>query len=94
MTDNNEPFSNENLPDKEKFADEKTESKIHRHLTDEKDEISDDDIKEVRTDIGVPSVPSQGFSEKELKKAEKEEEQKTKDDDDNPIISSWNILDS
>lgn len=94
MIDNNESLPKGNIPDEEKFIDVKTENKIHQHLTDANDLISDDDIKNIRTDIGDQSEPSQGFSEEELIKAEKEEEQKLKDDDQNPIISSWNILDS
>ena len=94
MIDNKEPLSKNNIPEEEKFSDEKTENKIHHHLTDANDLISDDDIKNIRTDIGDPSEPSQGFSEAELKKAEREEKQKQKDEDENPIISSWNILDT
>lgn len=93
MIDNNEPLFEGSIPDAEKFYDKKTENKIHHHLTDANDLISDDDIKNIRTDIGDQSEPSQGFSEEELKKAEREEKQKQKDEDENPIISSWNILD-
>ena len=93
MIDNNEPLFEDNIPDKAKFSDEKTKNKIHHHLNNANDVISDDDIKNVRTDIEVQAEPSQGFSEEELKKAEEEEELKQKDDDDDqPIISSWNIL--
>lgn len=90
-----DPDSLENDPKPERFFDEKTENKVHQHLSDASDLISDEDIKEVRTDVGVTAEPSQGFSEEELKNPEKEEEQLKKkgDEDDHSIISSWNILD-
>ncbi len=92
---NNDPLNAAEDSYKERFSDEKTENKIHQHLTNIKDIISDDDIKAVRTDLGVSPDSSPGLSEKELKNAEREEEEKQKDDsDDNPEISSWNILGS
>lgn len=84
----------ENDPNKEKFSDEKTENKIHHHLNDQNDLISDEDIKDVRTDVGEVNDPSPGFSEDELKKLEKEKEfNKNKDNNDHSKISSWDILD-
>ena len=94
MTNNNDPLSEELQPDKEKIVDEITENKVHNHLKDKNDFISDQDIKNIRTDLA--ETQTQGLSEEELKKAEEEEEKNKKDDDDNdhPYISSYNILGS
>ena len=94
MTNNNDPLSEELQPTKEKIIDEITENKVHNHLTNKNDLISDQDIKNIRTDLAETQI--QGLSEEELKKAEEEEEKNKKDDDDNdhPYISSYNILGS
>ena len=89
-----DPDSLENDPRQEKFFDEKTENKVHQHLSDASDLISEEDIKEVRTDVGVTSEPSRGISKEDLNKLEKEAQLKNKDkQDDHSTISSWNILD-
>ena len=92
MTNNNDLDSEHSQPGQKKISDKITEDKVHHHLSDENDIISDDDIKNIRTDLVEDQI--QGLSEEELKKAEEEEEQNKKDDDDNdhPIISSYNIL--
>ena len=94
MTNNNDPLSEELQPTKEKIIDEITENKVHNHLTNKNDLISEQDIKNIRTDLA--ETQTQGLSEEELKKAEEEEEKNKKDDDDNdhPYISSYNILGS
>ena len=90
MTNNNDPLSEELQPGKEKIIDEITENKVHNHLTDKNDMISDEDIKNIRTDLA--ETQTQGLSEEELKKAEEEEQNKK--DDDHPYVSSYNILGS
>ena len=90
MTNNNDPLSEELQPTKEKIIDEITENKVHNHLTDKNDMISDEDIKNIRTDLA--ETQTQGLSEEELKKAEEEEQNKK--DDDHPYVSSYNILGS
>ena len=93
MTNNNDPLSEELQPAKEKIIDEITENKVHNHLTNKNDLISEQDIKNIRTDLA--ETQTQGLSEEELKKAEEEEENKKDDDnDDHPYISSYNILGS
>ena len=96
MIDNKDPLSEDFQPDKKKFSDEKTENKVHHHLSDVNDVISDEDIKNIRTDVGEDQT--QGLSEEELKKAEEELVKNKKiendDDDDHPFISSYNILGS
>ena len=90
MTNNNDPLSEELQPGKEKIIDEITENKVHNHLTDKNDMISDEDIKNIRTDLA--ETQTQGLSEEELKKSEEEEQNKK--DDDHPYVSSYNILGS
>ena len=94
MTNNNDLHSEDSPHGQKKISDKITENKIHQHLSDENDIISDDDIKNIRTDLVEDQV--QGLSEEELKKAEKEEAQNKKDEDENDndhsTISSYNIL--
>ena len=93
MTNNNDPLSEELQPAKEKIIDEITDNKVHNHLTDKNDLISEQDIKNIRTDLA--ETQTQGLSEEELKKAEEEKENKNDDDnEDHPYISSYNILGS
>ena len=95
MQNNNEQLFEESEPNKEKFSDEKTQNKVHQHLSDATDIISDEDIKSIRTDVGKDQT--QGLSEDELKNVEEKERQNKKDDDDDddhPFISSYNILGS
>ena len=67
MTNNNDPLSEELQPAKEKIIDEITDNKVHNHLTDKNDLISEQDIKNIRTDLA--ETQTQGLSEEELKKA-------------------------
>ena len=94
MTDNHDPLTDESQPGKEKSLDQKTEDKVHHHLTNAKDVISEEDIKNIRTDLGEDQA--QGLSEEELKKAEEVDKlnKKDDDDDDHPFVSSYNILGS
>ena len=94
MMNNIDPLSEDFQPGKKKFSDEKTENKVHHHLSNANDVISDEDIKNIRTDVGEEQT--QGLSEEELKQAEEEvvQNKKTDDDDDHPFISSYNILGS
>ena len=54
------PLSDQNGNADAVFRDEKTNQKIHRHLSDQNDVISEDDIKNVRTDIAETTEASTG----------------------------------
>ncbi|MEO6546605.1 MAG: hypothetical protein ABIN94_01345 [Ferruginibacter sp.] len=57
-----EPVDNRDENKVKRFADEKTDEKIHRHLSDINDVISEEDIENVRTDV-VPASESLQSSE-------------------------------
>lgn len=75
-----------------KIFDEKTDKRIHEHLSNEKDEISEDDIRNIRTTIEEGEEVHQ---DPENPIIENPEHKKIKDDL-NPNVdnSSWDILDS
>ncbi|CAN5273941.1 hypothetical protein BH20BAC1_BH20BAC1_19810 [soil metagenome] len=60
------------------FKDERTREKINRHLSDESDTISEDDIKNVITDISSVEKDDNGNQNKEIDK--------------NQLPTSWNII--
>lgn len=71
--------------------DEATKNKIDKHIRDEKDTISEEDIKNINTDI-TPEEPAT----KESSTSHPADEDKTDDDDDEPkkeMPSSWDIID-
>ncbi|CAN5851393.1 hypothetical protein BH11BAC4_BH11BAC4_24680 [soil metagenome] len=77
--------------EKEKFIDQATGKRMHEHLTNENDIISEDDIRRVRTDIGNDraTVGKETGEEKASKPQDKE------DSNDNikpGIGSAWDIL--
>ena len=91
----------------EVFQDEATNKKIHQHLSDKTDVISEQDIKNVRTDFpetATEEIPSaagntetlpgeSGGAEDNEEPAKNEEIEETKEDE-HPIITPWNILGS
>ena len=63
-----DPDSFENDPKQDKFLDKKTENKVHHHLSDANDLISEEDIKNVRTDVGERTEPNPELSKNKIKK--------------------------
>ena len=64
-----------------RFTDEVTDKRIHELLSNEKDDVTEDDIKNIRTDVEIREehVPN--------------ENEKIKDDTDPEIDNtSWNVL--
>ncbi len=59
--------------DRKIFTDEKTDRKVHKHLQDEKDEITDEDLENIKTEM-TPATEAEekeaarkeGFSEDEV----------------------------
>ena len=55
------------------FTDDETDKRVHKHLQDEKDEITDEDLENIKTDM-TPATDEeekkegrkQGFSKEEL----------------------------
>ena len=73
--------SSDNDSKQEKFHDKKTENKVRHHLSDANDLISEQDIKDVRTDVGETLKPSEKLSKEEIKKLEKEKNQHKNDNE-------------
>lgn len=59
-----DPDSFENAQKQDKFYDKKTENKVHHHLSDANDLISEEDIKNIRTDVGETTEPDPEFLKK------------------------------
>ena len=92
MEDNDKHQSNESEDNPEKYKDEITQSKIHKHLTDINDTISPQDIKNIDANIGSPDVPNSG--NKETEELPPDETDKDDNDEDNreQLPTTWNIL--
>ena len=89
-----------------RFMDEKTNKRIHEHLTNENDHVTEQDIRNVKIGIddsideNTPETPGEvsenskgsGKSPEEEKKSP--EEEKLKDNSDPEIESSWEVLES
>ncbi|MFT3910776.1 MAG: hypothetical protein QM737_15270 [Ferruginibacter sp.] len=76
--------------DKKPFSDEQTDKRIHEHLSNEKDEISEDDIRNVKTDQIIENNDDESMPDKLI--GDDLEIQKVKDNEDPEIDSSWDIL--
>ena len=80
------------------YADKDTYDKVHRHITDINDTISEEDIKNVSTDIVVINthepLENDGSSYNGLKRGEvlSAKEEKEMYDEGEKITSPWNIL--
>lgn len=95
--------NNENLtPDDDntpgRFSDKRTDERIREHLTNEKDSISADDIKNVQSNVSGASeeVKTDEDDEKVIDNTKDDEEYIGKDDEekDKPAdITPWNVID-
>jgi hypothetical protein len=79
------------------FQDKATKKKIDLHLRDIKDEISESDIANVKTDVTPNSYETdmEAINEADALLKKKEEDSKKKDEDgnnSNDIETPWNIL--
>lgn len=93
-TDNLQQSSDEQ---NQRFTDQHTDDRIHQHLNNKNDEISEEDIRNVRTDIGQQGEPAKGDPPEppQLPKAPDKSETPTepvKDNSDPDVKTSWNIL--
>ena len=97
MANNQETKSSRKI--KNTPRDERTAKKIHEHLVNEEDKISDEDISNIKTDFTVnPEIPVKetnkpGTSSKDEATAEEKlENEKIRDNTEPDVESSWNIL--
>jgi hypothetical protein len=73
-----------------RIEDEETKKKIHKHLTDKDDVISEEDIAKARTDIKSEDHPLANTDE-----GEEDSEEEDDDDEERPkpeSPSSWEII--
>ncbi len=78
-----------------KKFDEGTDKRIHEHLSDEDDQISEDDIRNVRTDIEDVDVPEEETELPIADDTDNTDELETKDNLDPDVdTSSWEVLGS
>jgi hypothetical protein len=77
------------------FHDEATNRKIHRHLSDKNDVISEEDIRNVRTDFTEITTASSTRASDEKEQVSKEDgEVVNGKNDDNSILTPWSVLGS
>ncbi len=69
-----------NRSDREIFSDKKTDDKIHKHLEDENDEITDADLENIKTEMTPASedqvkeaARKEGYSEDEISAGDEED---------------------
>ncbi len=86
---------------KKSQRDERTAKKIHEHLVNEEDKISEEDISNIKTDFtGTADITGNetsnpGTESKEEKEEEEMmEDEKIRDNTDPGVESAWNILES
>jgi hypothetical protein len=99
---NKEPDTGGDLNSGEILPDEKTAKKIHQHLSDKSDQISEEDIKNVTTGIpeestlslGQNASPERSGEDKNDMGDDKDPEKLKDTKDDRSIITPWNILGS
>lgn len=80
------------------FTDKRTKEKVDKHLSDINDEITADDIANIKTDVtpNTPNLETDADKEAEdhLEKMKKEKFAKKDDgNNSNSIGTSWNIID-
>ncbi|MCW3091997.1 MAG: hypothetical protein JWP81_3066 [Ferruginibacter sp.] len=95
----NAPVDNRNENPQKRFTDEKTDEKIHKHLSDINDQISDKDIENIRTDIDKEieetKRPDEGLEASDEKN--NDDKQPTIQTEPVPakesgVITPWNII--
>ena len=87
----------DNLPEQgennsEKFIDKVAKDKIDRHLSDVNDTISEEDIKNINTDISSPELPDKDKEKPDDKPLPEEKKTEDPKNDKGPLLTSWNVL--
>ena len=92
MQDNDKHQSNDTEGSSERYKDEVTQNKIHKHLTDINDTISAQDIENIDANIGSPDVPKGGNNETEELPPDKTDKDDNDEDNREQLPTTWNIL--
>ncbi len=94
MTPNREnQLTDLNSNDPKEFFDEVTQNKIDRHLHDINDTISEEDIKNIKTDISSPEVPGDNEDNSETGFLLDGKKHKKDDDNRDQLPTTWNVID-
>lgn len=78
-----------------RFTDPQTDKRIHEHLNNESDQITEQDIKNVRTDVADPNENIRSTKmppTKDIPEEEEKDSNELKDNNDPGIGTSWNML--
>ncbi len=75
--------------DQKRFVDKVTDEKIHRHLHDINDTISEDDIRNIVTDISSPA----SVNDEDATTANRDEGNAEGDNQNDQLPTSWNVID-
>ncbi|MEO7802182.1 MAG: hypothetical protein ABIR81_09290 [Ginsengibacter sp.] len=87
---------NDNQTAPQRFSDKHTDDRIKEHLTNEKDNISADDISNVQSNISSPAEENKAVDDEKVIDNTKDDEYIGKDDDDKDKpkdITPWNVID-
>lgn len=96
-----DPFATDGSADLgEQYKDERTEKKIHEHLNNEKDIITEEDIANApagpvkNEGVAMPAVVPKEKKEAPGETGNTKEEDKVKDNTDPGVETAWNVLES
>ncbi len=92
----NEDITPEDDNAPERFSDKRTDDRIREHLTNEKDNISAEDISNVQSNISSPAEEEKVNDDEKVIDDNEKDEYIGKDDDDKnkpKDITPWNVID-
>ncbi len=76
------------------FSDERTDQKIRQHFSDINDVITEEDIRNVKTDFHpvTPATPGKERGRVTTDATKEPGEEQQPKEDEHPIITPWNVL--
>ena len=92
-----EPNTNNPSAYSRRYVDTQTDKRMHEHMSNQDDEITEQDISNIKTDFDFDNPPV-GVEASGAKSGESDDEKvldkKVEDNDDSSIDTSWNVLDA
>ncbi len=82
--------------DQKRFSDKRTDDRIREHLTNERDNISAEDISNVQSNISSPAAANSETDDEKVIEKKDNTEYEGKDDEANDKpedITPWNVID-
>lgn len=92
-----EPNTNDKSAHSRRYVDTQTDKRMHEHMSNQNDEITEQDISNIKTDFDFDNPPlsvETSGDERQESDNEKVLEKKVEDNDDSSIDTSWNVLDA